>query len=204
MENKIRQLTDKLYEEGLQKGKTESDKLIFEAKIIADEIISEAQKKSEEIIAMAQKRDQEMSKTTLKDVNMASQRVIADSMQNVKDMLSSVALEQELKDVFNSNEFVSKLIITIVENWSKQDPNSSISISVPESAKPELDKFISAKTFENLKKELEIKSDNKVSNGFRITSDKTGFYVSFTDEQFNNFFKGYLRDKISEIVFDNK
>lgn len=204
MENKIRQLTDKLYEEGLQKGKTESDKLIFEAKATAEKIISDAQKKGDEIIIMAQKKSDEVSKTTLKDVKIASQRVISDSMQSIKEMLSEVAMEQELKNVFNNNEFVSKLIITIVDNWSKQDPNSSISIAVPESAKPELDKFITAKTFENLKKELEIKPDNKVVNGFRITSDKTGFYVSFTDEQFNNFFKGYLRDKVSEIVFDNK
>ena len=203
MEDKLRQLTDKLYEEGLQKGKEESDKLITQAKAEAERIIAEAQKKGDAIVAEAKKRDLDMSQTSIKDVNMAAQRVVADTKQSVKDMLAEVAVSQELEKVFSDNEFVAGLIVTIVENWSKQDPSAAIAITVPESAKAELDKFIAAKTIANLKKELDIKSDGKVSNGFRIASEKTGFYVSFTDEQFNNFFKGYLRDKVSNIVFGN-
>lgn len=203
MEDKLRQLTDKLYEEGLQKGKDESDKLITQAKVEADRIIAEAQQKSDTIIADAKKRDIEMSQTSMKDVNLASQRVVADTKQSIKEVLSEVAVSQELEAAFSNNEFVAGLISTIVENWSKQDPSTSISITVPESAKAELDKFVATKTIANLKNKLEIKTDGNVINGFRIASDKTGFYISFTDEQFNNFFKGYLRDKVSNIVFGN-
>lgn len=204
MENKIRQLTDKLYEEGLQKGKTEAERLISDAKTEAQKIIDDAQQKSAEIIDQAKKRDEEMAHTALKDVKMAAQRLISDSMQSVKGMLSEVAISDELKKSFADNEFVSKLVFTIVENWSKQNPNAVISIAVPEASKPELDKYIASKTFENLKTELNIKVDNRIVDGFKIASSESGFYINFSDEQFNNFFNGYIREKVSEIVFGKK
>ena len=204
MEDKIRQLTDKLFQEGLQKGKTESDKMILEAKQQAEKIIADAQQKSEKIIADANKLNAEMTEVAMKELNMAAQRVISDSREAVKNTLSDIAISEETTKAFENKDFVGQLIISIVENWSKQDPNSGIDISMPESSKNELDKLIASKTFENLKKDILIKSDNKVMTGFRIASDKTGFYVSFSDEQFNNFFNGYLREKVSQMIFGQK
>ena len=37
MQNKLQELTDRLYQEGLSKGKEEGEKLLFEAKAQADE-----------------------------------------------------------------------------------------------------------------------------------------------------------------------
>ena len=204
MEDKIRQLTDKLYEEGLQKGKAESDKMISDAKQKVEEMIADAQKKSAEIIANAKKRDSEMAVVAMDELNVAAQKVVSDSREAVKNMLSTMTISEDTKAVFNNNDFVGGLIASIVENWSKQDPNSAIAISIPESSKQELDKFIASRTFENLKKGIEIKTDSKVLNGFRIASDKTGFYIGFSDEQFNNFFNGYLREKVSQIIFGQK
>lgn len=42
MENKLQQLTQKLYDEGLEKGRAEADKLVADAKAEAREIVAEA------------------------------------------------------------------------------------------------------------------------------------------------------------------
>ncbi len=201
MNDKIRQLTDKLYEEGLQKGKEESDKLIAQAKAEAAKILSDAKQQSQEIVEQAKKRDAEMQKTAMKDVEMAASRAMNDLKESIKDMLSSITVSQDITQNFSNTEFVASLISTIVENWSKQNQEAAISVSVPENAQTELEKYISAKTFSSLKSNLEIKSDKKVLKGFRISSSDKGFYVSFTDEEFNNFFAEYLREKVSKLVF---
>lgn len=42
MENKLQQLTQKLYDEGLEKGRAEADKLVADAKAEARKIVAEA------------------------------------------------------------------------------------------------------------------------------------------------------------------
>ncbi len=53
MENKLQELTDKLYKEGLSKGKEEGDAILAEASKKAEEIIGEAKRKAEEILKKA-------------------------------------------------------------------------------------------------------------------------------------------------------
>ena len=50
MENKLQQLTQKLYDEGLEKGRAEADRLVGEAKNEAAKIVAEARAQAEEIV----------------------------------------------------------------------------------------------------------------------------------------------------------
>ena len=53
MENKLQQLTQKLYDEGLEKGRAEADKLVADAKAEARKIVAEARAEAEEIVKKA-------------------------------------------------------------------------------------------------------------------------------------------------------
>ena len=55
MENKIQELTDKLYHEGVEKGKAEAERLIAAAKEQAAELIAKAQEEAADIVAKAKK-----------------------------------------------------------------------------------------------------------------------------------------------------
>lgn len=50
MENKLQELTDKLYKEGLSKGKEEGEAILAKANEKAAEIIEEAKKQAESIL----------------------------------------------------------------------------------------------------------------------------------------------------------
>ena len=49
MQNKLQELTDKLYEEGLSKGKAEGERVIAEALKEADRLVAEAKEQAEQI-----------------------------------------------------------------------------------------------------------------------------------------------------------
>ena len=53
MENKLQELTKKLYDEGLEKGRAEADRLVGEAKNEAAKIVAEARAQAEEIVKVA-------------------------------------------------------------------------------------------------------------------------------------------------------
>ena len=53
MENKIQELTDKIYREGVEKGNEEAQRLIGNAQEEAAKIVEEARKEAEAIVAAA-------------------------------------------------------------------------------------------------------------------------------------------------------
>lgn len=53
MENKIQELTDKIYHEGVEKGNEEALRIVSEAQAKAEKLIEDARKQAEEIVASA-------------------------------------------------------------------------------------------------------------------------------------------------------
>lgn len=56
MENKIQELTDKIYHEGVEKGNEEAKNLIHNAKAEAEKIIAEAKKEADALKMKRKKR----------------------------------------------------------------------------------------------------------------------------------------------------
>ena len=53
MENKLKELTDRLYGEGLEKGRVEADRLVADAKEQAAKILADAQAEATRIVKQA-------------------------------------------------------------------------------------------------------------------------------------------------------
>ena len=62
MENKIQELTEKIYAEGVEKGQAEADCIVEEAKAKAADVIKNAQAEAEAIVAAAKKAADEAAK----------------------------------------------------------------------------------------------------------------------------------------------
>lgn len=60
MQNKLQELTDKLYNEGLSKGKQEAEELKAKALQEADQIVSQAKNEATAIVAKAEKEAAEI------------------------------------------------------------------------------------------------------------------------------------------------
>ena len=65
MENKLQALTDKLYQDGLSKGKEEGERLLQEAKAQASRIVESAQEQAKEIVEKARKEAEDLRTTRL-------------------------------------------------------------------------------------------------------------------------------------------
>ena len=64
MKNKIQELTDKIYREGVEKGNEEAQKLIANAQEEAKRIVEEARKEADSIVTTAQKSATELADNT--------------------------------------------------------------------------------------------------------------------------------------------
>ena len=80
MENKLQELTDRLYKEGLSKGKAEGEELLAKAEEKAARIVEDALKKAEEITKKAENDARDFRVKVEGDVRMAATQ----SIQTVK------------------------------------------------------------------------------------------------------------------------
>ena len=70
MENKIQELTDKIYREGVEKGNEEAQRLVSNAREEAAKILEEARKEADAIVAAARKSAAETAENTQSEIKL--------------------------------------------------------------------------------------------------------------------------------------
>jgi V/A-type H+-transporting ATPase subunit E len=199
MQSKLQELTDKIYQEGLDKGNEEAKAIIESAKKEAAEIIESAKKQASGIIDDAQKNAAETLKNTESEIKLSSKQAINSLKQEITDTINDKVIQQATGKAFDT-AFLKTVVETTLKNWSASQ-SSDISILLPAEQEKELSGAFSKSVKDLLDKGLEIKFTNTVKAGFQISPKDGSYKVSFTELDFENFFKQYLRPKLIDILF---
>ena len=201
MQNKLQELTDKLYNEGLSKGKQEAEQMKANAKNEAAQIIADAKAQAEEILKKAQIEAAELKSKTENDIKMASSQAFT----SVKQQIENAVIAKSLKSVKESaaeTEFIKSLLTSIVSAFN---PASSESVALeailPADKKAELDKFAQEKLSSICTAGLYVQFSKNIAGGFKIGPKGEGYMISFTDKDFENIIAEYLRPKTKELLF---
>ena len=91
MENKLQQLTQKLYEEGLEKGRSEAEKCVAEAQEKAAKIIADARKEAEEIIRKANRDAAAIMDKASQDIAQEKKKALNDAKNEIADISLAIA-----------------------------------------------------------------------------------------------------------------
>ena len=140
MQNKLQDLTDKLYNEGLSKGKQEGEELLAKAKVQAEDIITKAQAEAERIVAAAQKQAEEIKTKTASDVKMAASQSIAATKKDIETLIVGKMTGEAVKKALSSADFVKELIKAVAEKFTTEGP-VDLNLVLPESLTNDLEPF---------------------------------------------------------------
>ena len=198
--NKLQELTDKLYNEGLSKGKQEGEELLAKAKVQADEMIAKAQAEASQIIAAAQKQAEELKAKTASDVKMASSQSIAATKKDIENLVVGKMTDEAVKKTLSTPDFVKEIVKAVAEKFTTDGP-ADLNLILPESLKNDLEPFATQELVKILGAGVEASFSKKVSGGFKIGPKNGGWFVSFTDETFNELISEYLRPATRKILF---
>lgn len=205
MENKLQELTQKLYNEGVEKANKEAAKIIDEAQKEVDKLKKNAQKEAEEIINEAKQKSEEIKKNVHSELELASKQTIRTVKQQVVELITSKLLDEPVKKAFDDEKFVKEIIETIIKNWNPQkDKSIDLSVLLPEKLEKEFEKYFKAKSGKELNANLELSFSSAVKGGFKIGPADNSYKISFTEDDFINFFKSYLRPKTVELLFQGE
>ena len=200
MQNKLQELTDKLYNEGLSKGKQEGEELLAKAKVQADDIITKAQAEAERILAAAQKQAEEIKTKTASDVKMAASQSIAATKKDIETLIVGKMTGEAVKKALSSADFIKELIQAVAEKFTTEGP-VDLNLVLPESLKNDLEPFAIKELAKILGAGVEASFSKKVAGGFQIGPKDGGYFVSFTEETFNQLISEYLRPATKKLLF---
>ncbi|MDR2562642.1 MAG: hypothetical protein LBC98_01720 [Prevotellaceae bacterium] len=201
MKNKLKELTDKLYNEGLSKGQQDADEIVGKAKSEAENILQKAAEEAESIIKAAEKQAAEISANADAEIKLAGRQVVSEIKQRVKTVIVAGVVAPAISAAFDDKAFVQSLIKTAAEKFTLDGELSGLSMLVPENMQKELVDYAEKQILAKLSKGLEIKADKQIKAGFKIGAKDGGYYIGFTNEDFNNLLSDYLRPKIAALLF---
>ena len=200
MQNKLQELTDKLYNEGLSKGKQEGEELLAKAKVQAEEMVAKAEAEAAQIVAAAQKQADEIKSKVASDIRMASSQSLAATRKNIETLIVGKMTGEPVKKALASADFVKEIIKAVAGKFTTDGP-VDLALVLPESLQKELEPFVTSELSKMLGAGVEASFSKKVSGGFKIGPKEEGWFVSFTDETFDQLISEYLRPATKKILF---
>lgn len=200
MQSKLQELTDKIYQEGVEKGNVEAQQIIDNAQAEASAIVDKAKKESDSILAEAKKKSQETKTNTESEIKLSAKQSINALKQQVVDLVNGDITKAAVKQSFDK-DFIKKIIDTSLSNWAKSGQSMDLNILLPSEDEKAMSDFFKKEAKAYLDKGISLQFDDSIKNGFQLGPKDGSYKVSFTEDDFINFFKQYLRPRLVEILF---
>ena len=200
MENKLQELTKKLYDEGLEKGRAEADRLVGEAKNEAAKIVAEARAQAEEIVKKARDKAEDVEKNTMTEITLAGKQAAAKIKSEIASMIVAKATAAGVKEAALDPAFIKEMLLAVAGNWNGADAGKvELKALLPERTK--LDAAFGKSAQELLAAGIEVGYSKEVKSGFKVGAKDGGYYISFSDADFDALLGEYLREKVSDMLF---
>ena len=198
--DKLQELTQKLYEEGLAKGKEEGEQILLNARQQADSIVKAAREEAEAIIAKARKEAEDHRVKVEGDVKMAATQTIQETKTAIENLIVAQAVDAPVKAALQDTDYIKELIGAIASKFSSE-VDGDLNIILPEALKGKLDAYVTGALAKTLGKGVTLDFSKKLSGGFQIGPKESSYYISFSDDTFADLIGSYLRPATKKLLF---
>ena len=198
--DKLQELTQKLYDEGLAKGKQDGEALLQKAQSEAEGIIKQAKEEAEAILAKARKEADDFKVKVEGDVKMAAQQSVQATRTDIENLVVAKTVDATVDKALANEDYIKGIITAVAQKFSADEP-ADLSLVLPESLKAGLEPFVKNELGKLLGKGVEAAFSKKVAGGFKIGPKDGGYFVSLTDDTFKELIGSYLRPATKKLLF---
>lgn len=197
---KLQELTDKLYQEGLEKGRAEADSLVSQAKSQAEKIVADARAEAERIIEQARHKAEDTEKNAMTEIALAGRQAKAKIKAEIETLIVAKSASAGVKSANLDAAFIKEMLLAVAKNWNN-GAKVELNALLPESQREALDKAFAESAKALLAEGIEVGYSAEVKSGFKVGEKEGGYYISFSDESFEALLGSYLREKVSDLLF---
>ena len=203
--NKLSQITQKLYEEGLSKGRSEGERIVADAEARAKKIVAEAEARAKKIDAKADADAQELRKNTMTEISLAGRQALAAIKSEIENLIVAKSISGGVAAAGIDAAFIRDTLLAVAKNWQGASSDKvTLQALLPADKQKELDKAFAASAAALLKEGVEVGYSPAVKTGFKVGEKGGGYYIGFSDENFEALLGQYLREKVATILYGEK
>lgn len=199
MESKLQELTQKIYQDGIEKANSEAKSLLDNAKKEAEQILADAKKEAEALKANAKKETELLAQKTNAEIKVAGEQAMSLLKQEMVAILAKNTISENVSEVVNSKELISDVVKIVAAKMGSEEMD--LNVILPEKSQKEFETFFKKEMASLLNKGMELKFEDRMSGGFKISPKDGSYVLSFTEDDFVNFFQSFLRPKAKKILF---
>ena len=201
MSQKLQELTQKLYQEGVEKARTEAERILEEAEQSKQKMLEQAEKEAKDLIENGRREAERVVAKGESELNLASRQSINALRQKTVELLAHAVLGDGIKTALDDKVFLKELIHTLVSKWSSDAQSLDLKLILSEEKKSELEEFLREELSELLKRGLSIEFEERMKTGFRVVAKDGSFMLSFSDQDFERYFQSFVKENIRSVLF---
>lgn len=198
MDNKIQELAQKIYQDGVEKANAEALSIVKNAEKKRDELLAAAKAEAEKILSSARaeaKVTKEQTESDLKNVISNASDALQTSITN---MVNSAAITKGVDAAFSNPESLFAIVVEMSKQMFASDANG-VEISSSDASK--LEEYFRKEAKDILDKGVKIKEVAGKSASFDIAPEGADYKVNISKESFAEYFKSFMRPRMQEILF---
>ncbi len=199
MDEKLQVLTEKIYKEGVEAAEKKSEEIILRARQKSDELTKKTTAEAQTIVDNARKEAETLKKNIEAELKLAGTQMMSAIKQEITGVITRKVADEGTGQAMDS-DFVKTIISEVIKKWDPQSEGASLEVILADSHKDQIDEAYIQSLSEKIET-ISLTFDGKLSRGFKIKSSQKSYQLSFTDEDFAEFFKIYLRKKTYDLLF---
>ena len=196
MNNKIQELTDIIYNEGVAKGQSQADQIIAQANDQAAKIVADAQKQADSLLAAARKEAADNAENVQKELRLHAAQAVEALKSEIATVVTDKIVQDSVKGFTADQKSFNEFMLRIAQEWGK---NQQIEIKAQDA--DALTRYFNANAKALLDKGVKITQVNGQPAEFSIQPADGSYKVNFGTDEFMNWFKSMLRPQLVETLF---
>ena len=192
----LEELTNKIYAEGVEKGKAEAQTIIADAEKQAADIKAKAEADAKAIVAKAEQKAAELDKNTRAELKLFAERSVNALRTEVTNLVCGQIVSENVKAATADKAFMQGIITRLAEQMAQ---NGEVTIEAKDA--DAMKAYFAANAKELLNKGVKINEVKGMKADFAIAPEQGGYKMAFGDAEFEAYFKEFLRPQLVELLF---
>ncbi len=139
------------------------------------------------------------------EISLAGREAVAGIKEEIAGLVVARSIGDGVKKAGMDPAFIRDMLLAVAKNW-RGDSAEKVSLQalLPADRQKELDAAFAGSVAELLKEGVEVGYSRDVRSGFKVGEKGGGYYIGFSDENFEALLGGYLREKATTILYGEK
>ena len=118
-------------------------------------------------------------------------------------MIVAESVAPAVKSAAMDPAFIEEMLLAVAKNWNGADsPKVELQAMLPEAEREKLDAAFGESARRLLAAGIEVGYSKEVRTGFKVGARGGGYYISFSDADFDALLGEYLRGKVSKLLYE--